>query len=170
MFTGDGTDTMGAGSFLMRALHATGFANQPTSLHPDDGLELFDLHIAASVRCAPPENRPLPSEIDNCRSYLLEELDLLPDLRVVVALGKLAFDEMLRSFALKGFPVPRPRPRFAHGALVELDGAPALLASYHPSRQNTQTGVLRPPMLEAIFRTARELAAHDRDREGRDVR
>lgn len=159
MFTGDGTDAMGAGSFLMRALFATGFANQPTSIHPDDGLELRDLHIAASVRCAPPENRPLPSEIDNCRSYMLEELGLLPNLRVVVALGKLAFDEVLKDFALKGAVVPRPRPRFAHGVVLAFGPEiPLLLASYHPSRQNTQTGLLKPEMLEQIFRTARALS------------
>jgi len=136
MFTGDGTDAMGSGSFLMRALFETGFANQPTSVHPDDGLELRGLSIGASVRCAPPENKPLPSEIDNCRPYLLEELDLLGDLRVVVALGRLAFDQVLDVGA----------------------GTPILLGSYHPSRQNTQTGVLKPDMLRAIFETARHLA------------
>jgi uracil-DNA glycosylase len=160
MFTGDGTDAMGAGSFLMRALFATGFANQPTSSHPDDGLELRDLYIGASVRCAPPENKPLPSEIENCRSYLLEELDLLPRLRVVVALGRLAFDEVLKDFAIKGVTIPRPRPRFGHGVALDFgSGVPILLASYHPSRQNTQTGVLTPGMLEEVFRSARRISA-----------
>jgi uracil-DNA glycosylase len=159
MFTGDGTDAMGAGSFLMRALHATGFANQPTSVHPDDGLELRDLYIGASVRCAPPDNKPLPDEIENCRPYLLEELDMLPNVRVIVALGRLAFDELLRSFARRAIAVPRPRPRFGHGVVVELgSGVPVILGSYHPSRQNTQTGVLKPEMLCEVFRTARRIA------------
>ena len=159
MFTGDGTDTMGAGSFLMRALHATGFANQPTSVHPDDGLELRDLYIAASVRCAPPDNKPLPDEIENCRPYLLEELDILTSVRVIVALGRLAFDELLRNYALKGVTIPRPRPRFGHGVVLDFGTTiPILIASYHPSRQNTQTGVLTPGMLEDVFRRARRLA------------
>jgi uracil-DNA glycosylase family 4 len=159
MFTGDGTDTMGAGSFLMRALYATGFANQPTSVHPDDGLELRDLYIAASVRCAPPDNKPLPDEIENCRPYLLEELDILTSVRVIVALGRLAFDELLKNYALKGVTIPRPRPRFGHGVVLEFGPAiPTLIASYHPSRQNTQTGVLTPGMLEGVFVAARESA------------
>ena len=159
MFTGDGTDAMGSGSFLMRALFETGFANQPTSVHPDDGLELRGLSIGASVRCAPPENKPLPSEIDNCRPYLLEELDLLADLRVVVALGRLAFDQVLKAYEIRGVTLPRPRPRFGHGVVLDVGaGTPILLGSYHPSRQNTQTGVLKPDMLRAIFETARHLA------------
>ena len=159
MFTGDGTDTMGAGNFLMRALHATGFANQPSSVHPDDGLVLSDLHIAATVRCAPPDNKPLPSEIENCRSYLLEELKLLPRLEVIVALGKLAFDEVLKNLALTGIAISRPRPRFSHGLALDFGpGAPCLVASYHPSRQNTQTGLLKPSMLEDVFVTARRIA------------
>jgi uracil-DNA glycosylase family 4 len=158
MFTGDGTDGMGAGDFLMRALYNTGFVNQPYSRAPDDGLLLFDLYISAAVRCAPPDNKPLPAEIENCRPYMQRELDLLSNLRVVVALGRLAFDQMLRNYLARGVAFSS-RPRFAHGAIADAGPAlPVLLASYHPSRQNTQTGVLKPYMLEEIFRTARQIA------------
>lgn len=160
MFTGDGTDSMGAGNFLMRALHATGFANQSTSDHPDDGLALTDLYVTAAVRCAPPDNKPLPIEIANCRPYLIDEIAMLPRLRVIVALGRLAFGEVLKDLAYSGVDIPRPRPAFAHGVAIEFGtDVPILLASYHPSRQNTQTGVLNPAMLEDVFRRARELAS-----------
>ncbi len=159
MFTGDGTDGMGAGDFLMRVLHATGFASQPYSRHPDDGLRLEDLYIAAAVRCAPPENKPLPEEIANCREYLVRELTLLPRLRVIVALGKLAFDQLLKLAEARGASLPRPRPKFGHGVVVDPGASlPLILGSYHPSRQNTQTGLLRPAMLEEIFLTARRMA------------
>jgi uracil-DNA glycosylase family 4 len=155
MFTGDGTDGMGSSDFLMRALHATGFANRDTSRAADDGLVLTGLWMTASVRCAPPDNKPSPAEIANCAPWLARELELLPRVRVVVALGKLAFDRVLLHFAERGAPVPRPRPKFAHGAEVDLGAAfPLVLASYHPSRQNTQTGLLSPSMLAAVFRRA----------------
>jgi uracil-DNA glycosylase family 4 len=160
MFTGDGTDGMGSSDFLMRALHATGFANQPTSRRADDGLRLADLWMTAAVRCAPPDNRPATDEIANCADWLAAELALLTRVRVVVALGKLAFDRVLLHLAAQGAGIPSPRPRFAHGAEVRLgDSFPVVLASYHPSRQNTQTGRLAPAMLASVFVRAREVAS-----------
>ena len=157
MFTGDGTDGMGSSDFLMRALHAAGFASQETSRSADDGLVLTNLWMTAAVRCAPPDNKPETEEISNCAPWLARELALLPRVRVVVALGKLAFDRVLLHFASQGAKVPRPRPKFAHGAEVDLGpGVPLVFASYHPSRQNTQTGLLTPAMLVAVFRRARE--------------
>lgn len=159
MFTGDGTDGMGSSDFLMRALRATGFANQPTSRDAKDGLVLTDLWMTAAVRCAPPGNKPAPKEITNCAPWLARELEFLPRARVVVALGKLAFDRVLLHFADCGAPVPRPRPKFGHGVEVDLGATfPRVVASYHPSRQNTQTGVLSPEMLADVFRRARETA------------
>jgi uracil-DNA glycosylase len=142
MFTGDRS-----GDFLYAALHATGFANQPTSVHRDDGLALSDCFITAGVRCAPPANKPLPVERDNCRPWLDAELALLPEARVIVCLGAFAWDIV----------APRPRPRFAHGAEARNDRY-ALLGCFHPSQQNTFTGRLTPPMIEAVLRRARELA------------
>jgi uracil-DNA glycosylase family 4 len=145
MFTGDRS-----GDFLYAALHATGFANQPTAVARDDGLRLRDCFITASVRCAPPANKPLPSERDNCRAWLDRELPLLADVRVVVCLGKFAWDVI----------APRPRPKFGHGA--EADGGRwTLLGCFHPSQQNTFTGKLTPPMIEAVLRRAREIAGLD---------
>ena len=142
MFTGDRS-----GDFLYAALHATGFANQPTAVSRDDGLELRDCFITASVRCAPPANKPLPSERDNCRAWLDRELALLTEARVVVCLGKFAWDVI----------APRPLPKFTHGA--EADGGRfTLLGCFHPSQQNTFTGKLTPPMIEAVLRRAREIA------------
>ncbi len=159
MFTGDGTDGMGASDFLMRALHASGFANRDDSRRPDDGLALTDLWMTASVRCAPPDNRPTPEEVANCAPWLEREIALLPRVRVVVALGKVAFDRTLALLAARGAAVPRPRPAFAHGAEVDLGRPhPVLVASYHPSRQNTQTGKLSPAMLAAVFRRAAAIA------------
>jgi uracil-DNA glycosylase family 4 len=157
MFTGDGTDGMGSSDFLMRALRAAGLANQSTSRDAKDGLVLTGLWMTAAVRCAPPDNKPTPAEIANCAPWLARELALLPRVRVVVALGKLAFDRVLLHFAATGAAVPRPRPKFAHGAQVSLgDAFPLVIASYHPSRQNTQTGLLSPSMLEAVFRRAKK--------------
>jgi uracil-DNA glycosylase family 4 len=156
MFTGDAS-----GQWLIRAMHRQGFASQPTSLHRDDGLRLKRAFITATVRCAPPDNTPLPAEIARCARYLRAELDLLPRVRVVVALGQIAFLQVLRHARERGFAIPRPRPTFAHGARLTLrDGAGrrlALIASYHPSRQNTQTGRLTAAMLDAVFRQARRL-------------
>jgi len=155
MFTGDG-----AGATLMRALHAAGFATQPTSVARDDGLRLQDLWLTAAVRCAPPDNRPTPEEVARCRDYLRTELVALPRLRVVVALGRLAHDAVLAAAQAAGVTVPRPRPAFAHGAEAALrwgTRALTLLDTYHPSRQNTQTGRLTLEMLVGVFRRARAL-------------
>jgi uracil-DNA glycosylase len=152
LFTGDRS-----GDFLFEALHATGFANQPTSVQRGDGLALRGAFMAPICRCAPPANKPLPDEIINCRPYLLEELRLLGDLRVVVALGSIAMDGFLRAWSAAGRAVPRPRPRFGHAAECALDEHVTLLCSYHPSQQNTFTGKLTQTMLRDVFRRARHL-------------
>lgn len=152
IFTGDRS-----GDWLYAALHAAGFANQPTATRRDDGLALRDAYIAAIARCAPPANRPSPEEIATCRPFLVRELALLSRLRVVVCLGGLALDGFLRAWASAGHPPPSPRPRFAHGAECELSGGITLLCSYHPSQQNTFTGRLTRPMLDAVFARARSL-------------
>jgi len=150
IFTGDRS-----GDWLYEALHRFGFANQPTSTHRGDGLTLTDCYIAAAVRCAPPDNKPLPEEFDNCRPYLLEELRLLKGLRVVVALGKMAFDQYVKASRLLGQAVPPPVPRFGHGARYRLPWGVTLLGSYHPSQQNTFTGKLTRPMFHSVFKRAR---------------
>jgi len=155
-FTGDGAG--GSGDFLMAALHANGFANQPTSRGVDDGLELRGAWIMAAVRCAPPDNKPTPEEIARCHPHLRNELAALPHVQVIVALGRIAFDAVLRLLAERGVKPPR-RPIFEHNGIYRFDGAPAVIASYHPSRQNTHTGRLTPAMLSAVFRNARRLAA-----------
>ena len=152
VFTGDGS-----GDFLMRAMHAAGFASIPTSQRPDDGLELRDAYIAAAVRCAPPDNKPTPAEIAACHPHLVAEVSALPNLRVIVALGRIGFDAAWRLLAARGV-VMKPRPAFGHGLTYMPPGAPAVIASYHPSRQNTNTGKLTPPMLNAVFQRARTLA------------
>lgn len=154
MFTGDRS-----GQWLIRALHRAGFASQPISEHRDDGLRLAGAFITATVRCAPPDNTPRPSEVAHCARYLRRELDLLTRVRVAVALGQIAFARLLVHAGERGFAIPRPRPRFAHGASFVLR-APSgqrlrVIASYHPSRQNTQTGRLTERMLDAVFRQAR---------------
>jgi uracil-DNA glycosylase family 4 len=152
-FTGDAS-----GDFLFRALHAVGLANQPVGRRADDGLTLHGVRIAAAVRCAPPANKPTPDEQDRCRPYLVRELGLLPEVRVLVALGSIGWSAALRTLDALGVSVPRPRPPFAHGAEVDL-GPYRLLGTYHPSQQNTFTGKLTAPMLEAILRRAVEAAA-----------
>jgi uracil-DNA glycosylase family 4 len=152
VFTGDGAG--GSGDFLMTALHANGLANQPFSRSIDDGLQLKDAWIAAVARCAPPDNKPTPLEIANCRPHLRAEIDALPNLRVYVALGRIAFDECWRLLAERGVR-PRKRPLFEHGAVYKNPGAPTIVASYHPSRQNTHTGRLTQAMLRSVFRKAR---------------
>ena len=153
MFTGDAAG--GSGEWVARALHAHGFATQPTSRHRGDGFRLIDAYITAPIHCAPPDNRPLPAEFAQCAPYLRAELALLRRVRVVVALGRIGFDAYLRARAALGRPRLRPAPRFAHGAVIGLPDGVALLASYHPSRQNTQTGKLTWPMFEAVFAEAR---------------
>ena len=147
MFTGDRS-----GEFLYRALYEAGFANQPESRDPDDGLELRNCYITAALRCAPPQNKPLPEELRNCQPYLEREMQLLKRVRAVLVLGRVAFDTYLRVVARRpGFPL-RSSFRFAHGASFALpDGLPRLFASYHPSQQNTQTGRLTPHMLERVL-------------------
>ena len=159
VFTGDGAG--GSGDFLMAALHQTGFASIPTSHHPDDGLALHGAFIAAAVRCAPPGNKPTPAEILQCLPHLEAEVAALPDVRVVVALGRIAFDAYLQLLKRRGVDI-RPRPQFTHSGMVPLPSGQALIGCYHPSRQNTNTGKLTAPMMRAIFRTAATLVRADR--------
>lgn len=152
IFTGDRS-----GDFLYAALHATGFANQPTSTRVDDGLTLSGLYVAAAVRCAPPMNRPTIDERDNCAPYLVRELAALARVRVIVALGAFAWAAALRTIAFDGtIAIPRPRPRFGHGTEAQI-GPYRLIGSFHPSQRNTFTGRLRPAMLEAVLRRAGDL-------------
>jgi uracil-DNA glycosylase len=157
VFTGDRS-----GDWLYRAMYRAGFVNQPTSTRRGDGLELRDSYITAVIHCAPPANKPLPEEINNCRPYLLAELELLGEVRVVVALGRVAFDAVIANIGLatKAAAKHSPRPQFKHGAEVDLAGGKRLIASFHPSQQNTFTGKLTEPMLDAIFTRARELIDH----------
>lgn len=154
VFTGDGGG--GSGDFLMTAMHRHGFASIPTSQSIDDGLRLNDAFIAAAVRCAPPDNKPTPEEIVACQAHLEAELAELKNVRVVVALGKIAFDVWWRVMAGRGFAV-KPRPAFSHGAVYKPTGGPIVIASYHPSRQNTNTGKLTPQMMSSVFSTAAKL-------------
>ena len=155
MFTGDSS-----GDFLYRALHETGFASQPESRSRDDGLKLNGVYITAAARCAPPGNKPLPEELRNCRPYLERELDLLRKVRVVVALGRVAFDTYLGILRDRGVIRTRSAFTFAHGAEHRIAaGSPVLICSYHPSQQNTFTGKLTPAMLRRVFERARRLAA-----------
>ena len=151
VFTGDGSG--GSGDFLMSALNRNGFANIPTSHSIEDGLQLNGAYIAAAVRCAPPDNKPTPGEILACQSHLEAELSQLPNVEVVVALGKIAFDAWWRVVAGKGIVV-KPRPAFGHGVVHRVAGSPIVIGSYHPSRQNTNTGRLTASMMEAVFRKA----------------
>jgi uracil-DNA glycosylase family 4 len=157
MFTGDRS-----GDWLFHALWKAGLCNQPTSTHRDDGLALSGAWITASLRCAPPANKPAPDELVRCQPYLLEELRLLAGVRVVVALGKLGWDSYLRARRALGWALPRPLPRFGHGAEAAMPGGQVLLATFHPSQQNTFTGKLTRPMLIAVLRRARLLARRPR--------
>ena len=154
VFTGDGS-----GDFLMRAMHAAGFANLTTSQRADDGLRLTDAYIVAAVRCAPPGNKPLPEEIAACHPHLVAEVAALPRIRVILALGKIGFDAAWRLLAHRGIVI-RPRPAFGHGVVVRTAG-PTVIGSFHPSRQNTNTGKLTAPMLESVFRLAARTASSD---------
>jgi len=149
IFTGDES-----GNWLYASLHRAGFANQPTSVSRDDGLVLRDAFVTAAARCAPPDNKPTLEELARCRPYLVRERALLARVRVVVALGRIAFATVLGVERAAGTRLPRPLPRFAHGA-VSVIGERTLIASYHPSRQNTQTGKLSRAMLGAVFARAR---------------
>ena len=151
VFTGDRS-----GDWLYEALHRFGFANQPESTHKTDGLRLKDCYIAAAVRCAPPANKPLPEEFDACRQYLLRELRNLPRMKVIVALGKIAFDAYLKSCRELGYEGVSPKPTFSHGSITHLPWNVTLVGSYHPSQQNTFTGKLTRPMFHRVFRVARK--------------
>jgi uracil-DNA glycosylase len=156
VFTGDRS-----GDFLFAALWRTGFANQPTSRGRDDGLALKDAWISAAVRCAPPANRPTPAERDRCLPWSVAELELLSDARVLVCLGAFAWDAALRLIAAIGGgdrAVPRPRPRFGHGAELTAERY-RLIGCYHPSQQNTFTGKLTEPMIDSVLERARGLAS-----------
>ncbi len=159
VFTGDRS-----GDFLFAALHRAGYANQPTSTDRSDGLVLRDSFVTAAVRCAPPANKPTPAERDECRPYLIRELQLLADVRVVIALGGFAYDALWTALRLMGRDLPKPRPPFGHGREVALASydrhAPiVVIGCYHPSQQNTFTGRLTPAMLDDVFARARELSA-----------
>ena len=160
MFTGDRS-----GEWLFNVLYQFGFANQPNSLRRDDGFELDDCYITATIRCAPPENKPLPEEIENCRPYFLEELDLLKNIEVLVPLGQIAFTQTIKSLRLKGFEIPSLS--FGHGKIyslrtsnsvrnADLRSLRTLITTYHPSQQNTQTGKLTRPMFHKIFKMVRK--------------
>ncbi|HVE92947.1 MAG TPA: uracil-DNA glycosylase [Actinomycetota bacterium] len=149
-FTGDRS-----GDWLFAALHRAGYANQPHSVGRDDGLDLADCYVTAVVRCPPPGNRPTPQERDNCLGYLVEELRILDQVRAIVCLGAFAWDGTLRAVAEASGERPSPKPRFGHGARTRA-GPYALIGSYHVSQQNTFTGRLTEPMLDAVFELARE--------------
>jgi len=152
VFTGDRS-----GDWLYRALHKFGFANQPQSIHRDDGLKLIDCYITAAVHCAPPDNKPLPSEYANCRPYLLEELKYLKLVEVVVPLGFIAFKTYFTARKELGWKNPSPLPPFGHGLAAKLDDGITVISSYHPSQQNTHTGKLTETMLDAVFSRSRAL-------------
>jgi len=151
IFTGDRS-----GDWLYATLHRFGFANQPTSTHRGDGLRLIDAYVTAAVRCAPPDNKPTKEEFGTCRPYLDRELHLLRGKRVIVALGRLAFDACLAACAANGYTVPRPRPQFGHAKAYPLSDL-TLIGSYHPSQRNTQTGFLTQTMFDQVFAAARAL-------------
>lgn len=159
-FTGDAS-----GDFLYPALFRAGFASQPHAMHRGDGLELSDCIITAAGRCAPPKNKPTPQELRNCFPYLLDEFDALPDLRVMIGLGSIGFDAILKVLRECGYALDPQRPKFGHGVEVRAcNGAREIvaIASYHPSRQNTNTGVLTAPMFDAIFARARALTVSEK--------
>jgi uracil-DNA glycosylase family 4 len=151
MFTGDRS-----GDWLYETLYRFGFANQPTSTHCGDGLRLSDAYVTAAARCAPPDNKPTTEELKNCQVYLEREVRLLREVRVVVALGRIAFDAYLSARRALAMPLPHPHPQFAHAAVHDFAGV-FLIGSYHPSQRNTQTGVLTHAMFDRVFATARRL-------------
>jgi uracil-DNA glycosylase len=149
VFTGDRS-----GDWLFAALHRAGFANQAESTGREDGLRLTDAYVTASVKCAPPDNKPLPEERDNCQPFLLEEIRALSNVRAILCLGGFGWDQALRALAASGVKAPRPRPRFGHGAVARVGGV-WLIGSYHPSQQNTFTGRLTEVMLDEVLVRAR---------------
>lgn len=150
MFTGDNS-----GNWLYRALYKAGFANQPTSVGRNDGLTLTDCYITAALRCAPPQNKPTAEEIATCGRYLLQEIDLLKNVRVVVGLGRIGFEAALRAYKQAGKIDFTSLPKFAHGAVCKFQDL-TFIASFHPSQQNTFTGKLTEPMFDKVFDTAKE--------------
>jgi uracil-DNA glycosylase len=153
-FTGDAS-----GDFMYPALYRAGFASQPNAIDRDDGLQLHDCFITSAGRCAPPKNKPTPQQLRNCFPFLLDEFDALPALRVMIGLGSIGFDAIVRVLRERGFTFASP-PTFGHGTeTIAIDGERhiTVIASYHPSRQNTNTGKLTAPMFDAIFERAREL-------------
>jgi uracil-DNA glycosylase len=157
IFTGDRS-----GDWLFGSMYRTGFANQPTSVSRDDGLELTGAYISAAVRCAPPANKPTPEERDNCLPYLVRELALLESVHVIVTLGSFAWDATLRVLVASGVTAPRPRPKFGHGVEVEI-GRYTLLGCFHPSQQNTFTGKFTEPMIDAVFERAGKLGGRGQE-------
>jgi uracil-DNA glycosylase len=150
MFTGDRS-----GDWLYAALHRAGFASQPASIHAGDGLRLVDAWVTSAVKCAPPDNKPLPAERDACAAWIGAEFQALTGLRAVVCLGKFAWDAGLRLLRAHGHALPSPTPAFGHGAVFRTGDGLAVIGSYHPSQQNTFTGRLTEPMLDAVFAAAR---------------
>jgi len=158
IFTGDRS-----GDWLYGALYRHGFANQAESVSRDDGLRVQDVYICAAARCAPPDNNPTPEELARCRPYMSEELGALTKLRVVIALGGIAWEAVLRAWMEEGHGIPRPRPKFGHGAVARVaPDLPVLLGSYHPSQQNTQTGRLTQAMFDSVFARAKQLIEEER--------
>lgn len=149
VFTGDSS-----GDFLFGALYRAGFANQPTSVARDDGLQLRDVYIGAAARCAPPGNKPTPQEFANCFPYLAREFELLKNARVLIGLGAIGFNAILKLLETHDVTLPKPRPKFGHNALYHI-GKYSVIGTYHPSRQNTNTGKLTVPMFDAVFQNAR---------------
>ena len=152
MFTGDRS-----GDFLYAALYRAGFANQPQSVHRHDGLKLTGAFITAPCRCAPPANKPAPDELVRCSEWLDEEVALLPEVRVILALGAIGWGAALSHLVRRGLSLPRPRPQFGHEAIARIEGGPVLLGCYHVSQQNTNTGKLTAAMIDRVLSTAKEL-------------
>jgi uracil-DNA glycosylase len=152
IFTGDRS-----GDWLYRVLYRFGFANQPGSVSRDDGLQCYECYVTAAARCAPPQNKLLPDELKNCRPYLVEEIKLLRQIRVIISLGKVGHDVVFGILRDEGFTSVKKKPSFAHGAETKLSNTLTLLASFHPSQQNTFTGKLTEAMFDAVFRRARQL-------------
>ena len=151
IFTGDRS-----GDWLYEALHRFGFANQTTSNHLNDGLRLSNCYIGAAVRCAPPDNKPLPAEFQACRPYVVKELESLTSVRAIITLGRIAFDQYLKACRDAGLTPPAPTPRFSHGAVSTMPWGTTLIGSFHPSQQNTFTGRLTRPMFYTVFEKARQ--------------
>jgi uracil-DNA glycosylase len=152
IFTGDRS-----GDFLWAALHRAGFASQPTARHRGDGLALRDAWVTSAVKCAPPDNRPLPAERDRCAAWFHAERSLLPHVRAILCLGGFAWDAALRMLRAGGIALPRGMPRFGHGVVAEVRGAPTVVGAYHPSQQNTFTGRLTAAMMDGVLATVREV-------------